>query len=465
MIGEQFLSKFTHRWLIAVAVVTCLACPAQAQFGFGAGIVRGGVVGGVSVDAEGAVQNASSLERAGWLKEMRKAISEPSGALADKTQLRMISLSKLQSEIARAKANDQPLSDDVLYLAGLQRVEYVFVYPEQHDIVLAGPAEGWVVRHDASVVGKTTGRPVLQLEDLLTALRTTEASRQQAISVSIDPTPEGEVRLNRLLAQARTAGAGFNPTSMESAMREAFGPQVVKLTTIASDSRMAHTLVAADYRMKRLAMDLEESPVAGLPSYMSMIRNGGASQGAQPRWWMSCDYDAILHSEDMLAWKLTGRGIKALSEDELVDAQGARSGTGRANKFAQRWADLFTEKFDELCAHNAAFGDLRNLMDLNIVATVISGHELEKVAGCDFGLLKGEADQLPTPSWKTPKTISPECSFVKGRSGWTVSASGGVELNPWQVVSQQAKSDSAVKVVYAKAAKPDGVAQGNKWWW
>ena len=45
MIGEQFLSKFTHRWLIAVAVVACLACPAQAQFGFGAGIVRGGGAG------------------------------------------------------------------------------------------------------------------------------------------------------------------------------------------------------------------------------------------------------------------------------------------------------------------------------------------------------------------------------------------------------------------------------------
>ncbi len=464
MISGQILSSITQRWLIALAVVACFACPAQAQFGFG-GIGRIGVVGGVSVDAEGAVQNTSALERAGWLKEMRDAVHEPSGKLANQTELRMISLSKLQSEIAQAMANNQPLPDEVLYLAGLQRVEYVFVYPEQNDIVLAGPAEGWVVRQDATVVGKTTGRPVLQLEDLLTALRTTEASRQQAISVSIDPTPEGEVRLNRLLAQVRTAGAGFNPANLEGAMREAFGPQIVKLTTVATDSRMAQTLVAADYRMKRLAMNLEESPVAGLPSYMSMIRDGGASQGAQPRWWMSCDYDAILHSDDMLAWKLTGRGIKAMSEDELVDVQGARSGTGRANKFAQRWADLFTEKFDELCAHNAAFGDLRNVMDLNIVATVISGHDLERIAGCDFGLLKGEADQLPTPSWKTPKTIAPECSFVKGRSGWTVSASGGVELNPWQVVSQQSKTDTAVKVVYAQAAHPDAAHPGDKWWW
>ncbi len=459
MINGQILCNLARRCLMAVAVVASLTSNAQAQFGFG-GIGRVGVVGGVSVDAEGALKNSTLQERDGRLRAMRDAINEPSGALADQTELRMISLSQLQSEIARAIAADQPLSDEVLYLAGLQRVEYVFVYPEQHDIVLAGPAEGWVVRDDATVVGRTSGRPVLQLEDLLTALRSTEASREQAISVSIDPTPEGEVRLNRLLSQVRVGGAGFDPSSLEYAMREAFGPQQVKLTTVASDSRMAQTLVAADYRMKRLAMNLDQSPVVGLTSYMEMIRDGGAAAGTQPRWWMSCDYDAILHSEDMLAWKLTGRGIKALTEDELVDNQGARSATGRANKLAQRWANQFTEKFDQLCVHNAAFGDLRNVMDLSIVATVISGHELEKIAGCDFGLLKGEAGQLPTPSWKTPQTIAPECSFVKGRGGWTVSASGGVELNPWKVVSQQAKVDPGVKVVHTQAA-----ARGDKWWW
>lgn len=459
MISGQILSIFRQRWLIAAVVVACVAPHVQAQFGFG-GLGRIGVVGGVSVDAEGTVKNASLQEREGWLNEMRNAIGEPSGGLADQTELRMISLSKLQAEIARAMEADEPLAADVLYLAGLQRIEYVFVYPGQQDIVLAGPAEGWVVRQDASVVGRTTGRPVLQLEDLLTALRTTEASRQQAISVSIDPTPEGEVRLNRLLSQVRSVGAGFNPADMQVAMREAFGPQLVTLTTVANDSRVAQTLVAADYRMKRLAMNLDESPVAGLPSYMEMIRDGGTGQGVQPRWWMASDYDAILHSEDRLAWKLTGQGVKAMTEDELVDVRGARSGTGRANKFAQRWADLFTAKFDQLCAYNAAFGDLRNVMDLSIVATVISGHELEKVAGCDFGLLRGEAGQLPTPSWKTPKTIAPEVSFVKGRAGWAVSASGGVELNPWQVVSQQAKADASVKLVHAQAA-----ARGDKWWW
>ncbi len=130
------------------------------------------------------------------------------------------------------------------------------------------------MREDASVVGVTTGRPVLQLEDLLTAFRTVDTTRDTVISVSIDPTPEGEVRLRKYLSMLRT-GPGFNPKAVEKGMKEAFGAQLVKLTAVPADSRMAQTLVAADYRMKCLAMNLEESPVAGLPSYMEMIRDGG----------------------------------------------------------------------------------------------------------------------------------------------------------------------------------------------
>ena len=442
--------------ILALLVGLCVSQSLLAQgFGFGFG-TRNGVVGGISVDADGAVRSASALDQKNQLQSLRKQVLGASGELASRSSLRMVSLSKLQAKIAEAIHNNQPLSEDILYLAGLQRIEYVFVYPDQNDIVLAGPAEGWKVREDATVVGKTSGRPVLRLEDLLVAMRTVKAAQSQSISVSIDPTAAGQKNLERLLSRVRT-GPGFNPKQLEGAMKKAFGPQMVTLTTVDTASRMANTLVAADYRMKRLAMNLEDSPVAGLPSYMEMVRDAG-NRGTQPRWWMACDYDAILHSKDMLAWKITGKGIKAMTEEEIVETTGARRATGQANAVAQKWADKFTEKFDELCAVNAAFGDLRNAMDLNVVATIIEGHQLESAAGCDFSLLKG--DGLETPSWSTPQTIDPECSFVRGRSGWTVSASGGVEINPWKVVATQAVVDANVHVVHAKSAP-----SGDNWWW
>ena len=65
-------------------------------------------------------------------------------------------------------------------LAGLQEVRYVFVYPEQKDIVLVGYGEGWRIDTRGNIVGVTTGKPVLLLDDLLTALRTAATSARRA---------------------------------------------------------------------------------------------------------------------------------------------------------------------------------------------------------------------------------------------------------------------------------------------
>jgi hypothetical protein len=53
-----------------------------------------------------------------------------------------------------------------------ERIEYVFAYPDSHDIVLAGPAEGWTVDDRGNVVGTNSGAAVLHLVDLIAALRT-----------------------------------------------------------------------------------------------------------------------------------------------------------------------------------------------------------------------------------------------------------------------------------------------------
>ena len=67
--------------------------------------------------------------------------------------MRAVSLKHLEAALAKAHAEGKPLPPEVVYLAGLQRVRYVFVYPEQNDIVLAGPAEGWKMDALGNVVG------------------------------------------------------------------------------------------------------------------------------------------------------------------------------------------------------------------------------------------------------------------------------------------------------------------------
>ena len=122
--------------------------------------------------------------------------------------LRKISLRRLEAAIADHRKTGEPLNDEMKYLAGLQHIQYVFVYPELGDIVLAGPGEGWKINAQGDLVGVTTGRPVMWLDDLLVALRTAEATQQTGISCSIDPTDEGVVRVNKLVARMERDGFG-----------------------------------------------------------------------------------------------------------------------------------------------------------------------------------------------------------------------------------------------------------------
>ena len=53
----------------------------------------------------------------------------------------------------KKKAIKLTVTEDMFNLAGLQKIEYVFFYPETGDIVIAGPAEGWTLGSDGAVVG------------------------------------------------------------------------------------------------------------------------------------------------------------------------------------------------------------------------------------------------------------------------------------------------------------------------
>ncbi|WP_153558129.1 DUF1598 domain-containing protein [Roseimaritima sediminicola] len=416
-------------------------------------------VGGVMIDAQGMVRAATVADREAFLNQLRVQVEQPQGDLAQAAELRMVSLAKLQQAIRTAKQQNQPLPDEIRYLAGLTRVEYVFVYPERQDIVLAGPAEPWEVREDASVVGANSGLPTLLLEDLMVALESVEMARQAGISCSIEPTAEGRQRLNALLRRARRSGTR-DPRMLEPAMREAFGPQTVKLNGVPADSRFARVLVAADFEMKRIAMQLADAPVQGLPSYMAMAKNQRQSASTNPRWWMTTNYDALERSEDRLAWRISGQGVKTLTESDRLLADGNVEQAGRANKIAQQWATLMTEKYPELAAEQAVFGELRNLMDLSVIATLITQEQLDQRAGCDLAVLRGEEPIVETSSLEVPRAIEPHCSFVRGNQGWTVSASGGVSINAFEVVSKQQVSETLTETQQTAAA-----SESDRWWW
>jgi hypothetical protein len=450
------LTQITSKLLIVAIVISQFSV---AWAGHRGG--RSGAVGGISIDVSGAVGPPSRDGLKLHLAELRKEIKAAPDDMVMPVKMRIISLKALAASCADAMKNQfGRLPDEVRFLAGLQRIKYVFVDQENSDILIAGPAEGWRIDDRANVVGITTGRPVLQLDDLLVAFRQVHAARIEGISCSIDPTEEGYRNLQKVLDAQRSQGR-LNPRVLEPAMKKAFGPQVVTIKGVPATSHFARVLVAADYRMKRIAMKLEQAPVKGLPSYLDLMKTSRGRANVNPRWWLACNYEPLLASEDGLSWELRGPGVKAMTEDDFVAEDGTVTGTGRRSAAAQRWADLMTAKYDELSGGDVIFGELRNLMDMCVVAALIEKNHLWEKAGLSVPILTEQDSPLTLQKSNAAKQIPPEVSFLKTRNSWIVTASGGVQVESWQVASN-VKANSDLSGVRQQALSPRTTK--SIWW-
>ena len=419
-------------------------------------------VGGVLIDANGAIRDVRPQIREELSSQRSRVSSEAPVDLADGMQMRKISLRALQEALVAAAGNAEMLPPEVRYMSGLQRIQYVFVYPEQNDIVLAGPGEAWRLSELGQAIGKTTGRPVVELQDLLVALRGAYAPEIGPISCSIEPTPEGiralQQKLNQM-GQLRGPGEIRQVVARKKEFEESLGSQQVLLSGVDPTTHFAWTLVAADYRMKCLGMGLEPAPIRGMPSYPEIMHQRASD--LMPRWWMETDYDPLLTDEEGLAWELRGQGVRVLAEDELVTADGQRKPTGKVNKAARRWAETMTEKYDELSIASPIFGQLRNCMDMAVIAALIRNKQLDSKAGLQLNGLLDET-HLAVPAGAVPRTTPSIVSFLPRRRSLVITASGGVLIQPWKVIDRVERSDSIAEV--RSRAMPQVDSKGA-WHW
>ena len=440
--------RWTSLALIALASVVALSTVAEAQVFSN---TRG--VGGVSIAPGGMLDDATVVQRDKLRKEILESLDAVPAGLGKAVETRKVSLKKLEAAIKDCARTGKPLPDEIQYLAGLQHVRYVLVYPEKNDIVLVGPGEGWKVDQHGAVVGVTTGRPVLILDDLLVAFRAVTNPRPSVISCSIDPSQEGMKRYKQVSRQTR---AGMNPHQVAGAFQQALGPQEISVSGVPDTSHFARVMVAADYRMKRMGMGFEQAPVAGMPSFLQMMKSKGRrSMNAMPRWWMEPDYKPLLRDADGLAWEIPAANVKTMTESDFFDSAGVRHETGKSDPLAQQWAANMTKRYGELALAQPVFGQLQNCMDLAVVATLVVAKDLPALAQCDLPMLIGEYQTVAFPA---PKFVSSETSVMNIRRASLI-ACGGVQVNPWSVVDNNQESDAV-----ASARDKLAIADDSSWW-
>ncbi|MFM8735330.1 MAG: DUF1598 domain-containing protein [Pirellulales bacterium] len=442
-------------WAMFVAALVAQAQIAHGQFGGGFGQQA---VGGISVDAGGivrtlepgaveslAAERAEALAAAGW-----------SGKAGD---TRTVSLRAVAGAVRQAVEAGAVLPAEVVFLGGLQRVEKIFVDPDGHDILLAGPADRLVVDESGAIVGAESRRPPLQLEDLVVCLRAIDAARAGGMTCSIDPTAQGVQRLQELLR--RQGAIGSDPTATFAAMEQALGPQAITVGGVPADSRFARVLVAADYRMKRIGMGLEESGMKALPSYLAMVPAGGRG-AALPRFWLEPVYEPLARDADELAWRIGGRRMKCLTESDVADKRDVKRAAAPADAVARKWCDAMTASYDELSAKQPVFADLVNCIDLAVVAALIEGRQLAGRAGCDLAALTDPA-VLQLPSYGVPSSVPTVATGVKKGAAWVVSASGGVKFQPWEFAASTANDPTLAAARTATIASRPVSLAGCSW--
>jgi hypothetical protein len=421
-------------------------------------VAGNGAVGGVAVDANGAIERAEQRDLL-ELRDARRAVLEGlAGDIAKPSKLRKISLRRLDALLAAHASQNKSLTPEVLNLAGLQRVEYVFAYPENNDLVLAGPAEGWLVDDAGNVVGANSGAAVLQLIDLIAALRTSDTLvAGEMISCSIDPTPAGLQQFARLMRGSRTSPSAQLLRQMEQAV----GPQTITLTGVSPESHFAQVLVAADWQMKRLGMGLAASPVDGLTSYLELLKDKPRAmpRNAMPRWWIAYGERPVERDDEGLGWRISRPGIQVCTAAGRLQADGRIAAQLESDPLAKQWADAMTAQYDQLAIVEPVFGQLRGCMDLALVTAVFAAGDLLTQARLELPMLLDDA-RLQLAAHHVPKTVASHASAIRGRRAWVVSISGGVELDVARVVNV-----AGVQAEVREARMHASPNSAKSWWW
>jgi hypothetical protein len=450
--------------LVSLAAVLLTTWSSTAMANNQDTILIGDPIAGIDVDAAG-VLRVRQFDPGLAQQRLAAARAKADADVMQPSKLRKVSLHRLEAAIGQQLAAGAGLSEEIRALAGLTAVQYVFYYPETKDIVIAGPAEGFFADPTDRLIGMQTGRPVVLLEDLVTALRAYAPGQAPTsiISVSIDPTEQGLRQMNQFLTSVRGRVRPSDAEQLAAGLKDNLGLQTVTFKGIPSATHFARVLVEADYRMKLVGIGLERLPVR-VTSYVERANPSAVAANAMERWYFQPNYDGIAVSDDGLAMKIKERGVQLVGENERV-AGGRRAASGRVNKASQAFCQEFTEKFNQIAERVRVYSELRQLIDVAIAAAYIQQQDFYGQAAWDLPILLDET-QLSVETYTVPEQVETAVNAIWRGNTLMTPLGGGVHVRPSTALSSEyLVVDSSGENVQAKQASgPTDLADGQ-WWW
>lgn len=424
---------------------------------------------GVEIDAEGLLSLAVT-DPDGAIRRERITAAERtlSADIQRFSPNRKISLRRLAAAITQTLDAGRELSDDIVHMAGLRRIDNVFLIPEEGDILLVGPAGGWFEEPSGRIVGIDDRQPLVLLDPLLTALRAfgPQENLQKVVLCSIDPTREGLERFKRLKRQLppKFSDAEWQelPARFSAAMRESLGAAQVRVQGVPRSTHLAQIMIESDYRMKMIGVGLEPRPIDMVTFIDAIDRPIGGFQ----QWWLRPRYDRLIQDPQRQCLAVVGQSIELVtSRLELTADERLVASKQRASAAANKYAAEFTKKYSQIAIHCPVFAQLRSISDLLVVAAWLKKTDAWQRIGWDGGVF---LDTRRLPEKALPVAETAECvanAVTKGPllitpvgGGFSITPAIALEGENLGVDRQPDNLHRARDA--AQTTRPD-----HQWWW
>jgi hypothetical protein len=426
---------------------------------------------GIEVDPNGLLRGLTHEEKGQTLSGLghRAREADLNTDMRAKSSLRLVSLTRLEKELAKKLAEGRSVPETMQHLAGITQVRYVFVYPDTQEVVIAGPAEGWKYDATGRAVARESGRPSLFLDDLVTVLRTFSPRGAGYFNCQILPREEGLRRIQQFVQDSTSRGPidASQVSAWTKRLQQELGLQDVDINGVPVESRIAQVIFEADYRLKLIGVGKLHAG-HGIPSYFDILPKVGAVKTQKMdalRWWLSMKYDAVTHSPDRNVFQIEGSAVLCQSENEKISAQGQRVHTGTSEAANKMFAESFTDHYSELAADDPVFADLQNIFDLSLVAALLSDNRVPDRVGWDLGVFAAGGAYQPA-TFQPPKTIQSVVNHrVYNGKDIVVQVAGGVDGRMRNVLEDRNVFREAGALASEKSKGRAPQLPEGRWWW
>jgi hypothetical protein len=216
--------------------------------------------------------------------------------------------------------------------------------------------------------------------------------------------------------------------------------------------------------MKLIGIGLEQ-PMVKIKNYVERANPNDIAKNGLARWFFVPNYECVRVADDNMAMQLVGEGVKLVGADEVVLANGQRQAASHTDMASKAWCNEFTKSYARIAALTPIYAQLRNLVDLSVVAAFIQKEDFFSKVGWQMEVF-GNEGRLPVQTAVAPKQVETAVNVVWKGTHVSTPIGGGVTISPREALSRSnLLHDRDGKVGKAREETDlKGLAKGE-WWW